>query len=104
MPVSVKSGHGTGKTCVASWISLWYLFTRRNSKCMIVAPTEKQAKNGLWQELKFWIDNSPFLSSFFVFGSELINVRDFSGEGNTSWLADRTKNSIVSRKRSWYAR
>ena len=47
---------------------------------MIVAPTEKQAKNGLWQELKFWIDNSPFLSSF-VFGSELINVRDFSGEG-----------------------
>lgn len=81
MPVSVKSGHGTGKTCVASWIALWYLFTRRNSKCMIVAPTEKQAKNGLWQELKFWIDNSPFLSSFFVFGSELINVRDFSGEG-----------------------
>lgn len=82
-PTSVKSGHGTGKTCVCSWIALWFIFTRYCSRGMITAPTERQLKTGVWQELKLWIANSLILSNFFVWGNEIIQVRAFQGEEGT---------------------
>lgn len=82
--ISVKSGHGTGKTCISSLIALWYLTTRRNSRGMVVAPTEKQSKFGLWNELKFWINNSPILSEFLVWSAETIQVKGLGNDfGNT---------------------
>lgn len=81
--IAVKSGHGTGKTCVASWIALWFMFTRRGSRGGVVAPTERQVKNGMWQEMKLWIENSPFLSDFFTWTAEIIQVNKFGNEDGT---------------------
>lgn len=80
--VAVKSGHGTGKTCVASWIALWFVFTRHNSRAGILAPTERQAKS-LWGEMKFWINQSPLLPDFFDYGAEIIGVKNFDGSKDT---------------------
>ena len=61
---SVKSGHGTGKTAVASWIILWFLSTRPYPKIPCTAPTEHQLKDILWSEIAKWLYNSPLKSDF----------------------------------------
>lgn len=49
--VSVKSGHGVGKSYVASCTLLWYLFTHPFSKVVSTAPTHRQVKIILWSEI-----------------------------------------------------
>lgn len=52
--VSIKSGHGTGKTTFLSWIILWFLYTRYNARVPCTAPTEAQLKDVLWAEVSIW--------------------------------------------------
>lgn len=53
--IAVKSGHGTGKSTVLSWIALHYLVTR--PKCVITAtaPSANQLRDVLWPEIKRWM-------------------------------------------------
>ena len=83
-PVACKSGHGTGKTCVASWIIYWFLFTHPFGKVGVTAPTERQLKNGLWAELQKWLNRSVILQSFFKWKTETVEVR---GKG-IAWAAE----------------
>lgn len=83
-PVACKSGHGTGKTCVASWIIYWFLFTHPFGKVGVTAPTERQLKNGLWAELQKWLNRSVILQSFFKWKTETVEVR---GQG-IAWAAE----------------
>lgn len=82
--VSVKSGHGTGKTCLAAWVILWFLFTHPYSKTGCTAPTERQLKNGLWGELTKWINRSEICKSFFKWKSETVEVKGFG----MAWAAE----------------
>jgi hypothetical protein len=52
--VSIKSGHGTGKTAFLAWLIIWFSYTRRNARIPCTAPTEAQLKNVLWAELALW--------------------------------------------------
>jgi len=61
---SVKSGHGTGKTALASWTILWFLSTRPYPKIPCTAPTEHQLKDILWSEIAKWLYNCPLKSEF----------------------------------------
>lgn len=49
---AVRSGHGTGKTKVASWAALWFLFSHPNSRVITTAPTWAQVKELLWREIR----------------------------------------------------
>src|SRR3972149_6758105 len=49
--VSVRSGHGVGKSFVAACITLWFLFTHPYSTTVTTAPTFHQVKEILWQEI-----------------------------------------------------
>lgn len=40
--VSIRSGHGTGKSTSASWAMLWYLMLRFPNKVVVTAPTSGQ--------------------------------------------------------------
>src|SRR5690606_2827685 len=40
-----------GKTKVAAWIALWFLYTHLNSKVITTAPTWHQVENLLWREI-----------------------------------------------------
>ncbi len=52
--VSVKSGHGVGKSTVDSWALLWFMTTRFPAKCPCTAPTLAQLRDILWAELGHW--------------------------------------------------
>lgn len=57
--ISIKSGHGVGKTTVLAWL-LWHrILTRYPQKSAVTAPTEKQLFNALWAEFKTWGGRLP---------------------------------------------
>ncbi|HEY8354397.1 MAG TPA: AAA family ATPase [Methylophilaceae bacterium] len=49
--VAVRACHGVGKTKVAAWVALWFLYCHRNSKVITTAPTWHQVENLLWREI-----------------------------------------------------
>ncbi|ADD02653.1 Terminase-like family protein [Thermoanaerobacter thermohydrosulfuricus WC1] len=49
--VAVRACHGVGKTKVAAWVALWFLYTHHNSKVITTAPTWHQVENLLWREI-----------------------------------------------------
>ena len=57
--VSVRSGHGTGKTTALAWLVLWFLCTRRNAKVPCTAPTQAQLRDVLWAEVGKWRERMP---------------------------------------------
>jgi phage terminase large subunit len=52
--VSVRSGHGIGKSACAAWILLWYLETHDYAKVPCTAPSAHQLRDVLWGELSKW--------------------------------------------------
>ena len=52
--VSVRSGHGIGKTTAAAWAVLWHLETHDYAKVPCTAPSSHQLRDILWTELSKW--------------------------------------------------
>src|SRR5438105_8721493 len=50
--VTVRSCNGAGKTVLAAWSALWFLYTRPGSIVVTTAPTASQVKNLLWRRLR----------------------------------------------------
>jgi len=46
--VTVRSGHGVGKSWVSSQIALWFLFSFPNSTVLVTAPTSRQVFKVIW--------------------------------------------------------
>lgn len=57
--ISIRSGHGVGKSTGASWLMLWFLLTRYPVKVVVTAPTSSQLFDALFAELKRWINELP---------------------------------------------
>lgn len=57
--VSIKSGHGTGKSTSASWLMLWYLLMKFPNKIVVTAPTSSQLFDALFAEVKRWVGELP---------------------------------------------
>ena len=57
--ISVRSGHGTGKSTVASWTILWYFLTKHPCKIVLTAPTSSQLFDALFSEVKSWVKKLP---------------------------------------------
>lgn len=57
--ISVRSGHGVGKSTASAWAMLWYLFLRFPVKIVVTAPTSSQLYDALFAELKRWIKQLP---------------------------------------------
>ena len=64
--VSVRSGHGTGKDAVASWLILWFMCTRPYAKVVCTAPTARQLNDVLWSELSKWLRQSNLADEFII--------------------------------------
>lgn len=52
--VTVRSGHGVGKTSTASWIIFWHIETHDYAKIPCTAPSAHQLRDILWSELTKW--------------------------------------------------
>lgn len=57
--ISVRSGHGTGKSTSLSWAMLWFVIFRFPNKVVVTAPTTAQLYDALFAELKRWINELP---------------------------------------------
>lgn len=57
--ISIRSGHGVGKTCLCAWIILHFILTRNNVKIPVTAPSAKTMDDGLIPEVNKWIRELP---------------------------------------------
>ena len=57
--ISIRSGHGTGKSTAASWAMLWFMLLRFPNKVVVTAPTSGQLFDALSAELKRWVNELP---------------------------------------------
>ena len=61
--VTVRSGHGIGKSGGAVGSLLWFIETRDFPKIPCTAPTAHQLKDVLWAEIAKWIRNADTVSA-----------------------------------------
>lgn len=57
--VSIRSGHGVGKTTFLSWVCIWHILCRYPQKTVVTAPSAPQLYDALWSELRSWIGRLP---------------------------------------------
>ena len=57
--VSIKSGHGVGKTAFESWVVLWWLLSHYPCKVAVTANTAHQLSDILWTEIDKWARGLP---------------------------------------------
>jgi hypothetical protein len=57
--ISIRSGHGVGKTSCLSWLALWWVATHYHAKVVVTAPTSAQLHDALLPETKSWLKQSP---------------------------------------------
>lgn len=57
--ISVRAGHGVGKSSCCSWILLWFMFCRFPQKAVCTAPTASQLFDALFSEVKHWANKMP---------------------------------------------
>jgi len=60
--ISVRAGHGVGKTSVAAWTILWFITLHPMARILCTAPTQHQLEDILWPEVKKWLEGSPLKS------------------------------------------
>lgn len=57
--LSIRSGHGVGKTTFCSWNALHFLLFRDDVKIIVTSPSSKQLTDGLIPEIQKWINKLP---------------------------------------------
>ena len=57
--LSIRSGHGVGKTTFLSWVLLWHACCRFPQKAVCTAPSAQQLYDALWAELLLWLRRLP---------------------------------------------
>jgi phage terminase large subunit len=53
--ISIRSGHGVGKTTLLAWVCEHFLFTRYPAKIAVTAPSATQLFDALAAETKMWL-------------------------------------------------
>jgi hypothetical protein len=87
--IAVRACHGVGKTSLASWIVIWYMFTHRHAVVPTTAPTyNKQVRDVLWGTgIHKWYERAqeinPWLTNFF----ELTTTRMHHTRHAATWFA-----------------
>ena len=90
--ISVRSGHGVGKSPAASWAMLWYLMTRYPVKVVVTAPTSSQLFDALFAEIKRWVkEMPPALSELLEVKSDRIELRPSPTEAFISARTSRAE-------------
>jgi hypothetical protein len=57
--ISVRAGHGVGKSAACSWALIWHMFCRYPQRSILTAPTQSQLFDALFSEVKKWTNELP---------------------------------------------
>lgn len=89
--ISVRAGHGVGKSTACSWALLWHQLTRFPQKSVVTAPTAGQLYDALFAELKHWINRlpDPLRETLEVFTDRVV----FKGAPESSFISARTSSA-----------
>jgi phage terminase large subunit len=89
--ISVRAGHGVGKSTACSWALIWHMICRYPQKGVVTAPTAAQLFDALFSELKSWINKLPpvLRDSFDVFSDKIA----FKAAPESSFISARTSSS-----------
>jgi phage terminase large subunit len=86
--ISIRSGHGVGKSTTVAIACIWYLLTRYPVKIVITAPTSAQLFDALFAEIKRWVNQLPDQLQ------ELLNVKsdriEIKAAPETGFISART--------------
>ena len=89
--ISVRAGHGVGKSTACSWALIWHMVTRYPQKSVVTAPTASQLFDALFSELKAWINKlPPALQELFDVFSDRINMK---ASPESSFISARTSSA-----------
>lgn len=73
---SVRSGHGTGKSTVQSWLILWFVLFHRDLKVPVTANSADQLRDIVWSEIAKWHrELPPFLRDMIEVTAERVFVK-----------------------------
>lgn len=74
--ISIRAGHGVGKSTACAWAVIWHMITRYPQKTVVTAPTYGQLFDALFTEIKFWVNKlPPPLRELFEVKSERIELK-----------------------------
>ena len=86
--ISIKSGHGVGKSAFLAWLVIWWLSTRYPSKIACTAPSAHQLFDVLWSEIGTWLRKAiPEIREQFIVKSDKIEL---VGGGSETFAVART--------------
>lgn len=76
--LSIRSGHGVGKTAFLAWMILHFIYTRYPAKVAVTAPSAPQLFDALAAEVKIWLKrleaNVPPLAGIFETSSDRVSM------------------------------
>lgn len=75
--VSVRSGHGVGKTSVEAVVLLWFLSCFKFPKVIATAPTRQQLNDILWSEIEKWRSRSPLLKELLTWTKTYVYMKGY---------------------------
>jgi phage terminase large subunit len=86
--ISIRSGHGVGKSSSASWAMIWFVLTRYPVKVVVTAPTSAQLYDALFAECKRWVKElPPALQQLLEVKQERIELK---ASGTEAFISART--------------
>lgn len=82
--ITVRSGHGCGKSATVAWLVLWALFCHKDAQVPCTAPTSSQMHDVLWKEIATWLRRMPEgIAASFEWSSEYVRMK----ESPETWFA-----------------
>jgi hypothetical protein len=91
--VSIRSGHGTGKSAMMAWTLLWGLTCFPQVKIPATAPTATQLSDVLWAEVATWLRKMPEeLRAQFDWKTDRVERKDAPAEAFASARTSRKEN------------
>lgn len=89
--ISVRAGHGVGKSAFCAWLLIWHMVTRMPQKSICTAPTASQLYDSLFNEVKFWINKLPApIKELFETTSEKVTLK---AAPEASFISARTSSA-----------
>lgn len=89
--ISVRAGHGVGKSTFCAWLSIWHMVTRYPQKTVMTAPTAGQLFDALFAEIKLWINRLPApIRALFEMTSEKVVLK---AAPEASFISARTSSA-----------
>lgn len=89
--ISVRAGHGVGKSTACAWALLWHMFTRMPQKAVCTAPTAGQLFDALFSEVKHWAQKlpAPLKDTIEIFSDRIVQ----KGAPESSFISARTSSA-----------